>query len=502
MKVAEAVPYMTKSHLHRVIDNFTKDFPKTDEDRSRTIIVKNVAELTDSDRIARQLSFEGKTYAERELLGHVLAFLVNQPEHTASEESITSEVVKAERAVLKEARSADALRFEDPHAVDVYRSVLKVAIEDDRITAEELNLLRRLREKLGLGESTKKILLAQLKHYPRKDNKTHTASELRDALGELQRTGVMFYCNKLKGGLYIVPDEVVPGLRSALGIEMADKPWILLLNHLNTRQLATILEYHSLPQYGKKEDRVGRVLKGGVRPSKALGSLSSQELYDICKSLPGANVSGSKQQRIDRIIDYFAGLVVKEIAEEATPAERYYEYLVELAHRDRENLLTNKIIKKDKDMDAAFEKGAQFLFRQKLGLELLPMAGSDHADGKLEFRPGGDLLLWDTKSKEGVYSLPQTHLKQFKRYIRDSDRRVSCFLVIAPAIAEGADHTAQKLKIESKTDTDVALIAAEDLKWLAEEWARSKKGRFRLEVFNITGVLDRAILESRMKLFS
>lgn len=501
MKVAEAVPYMTKSYLHRVIDSFTKDFPKTDEERSRAIIVKNVAELTDSDRIARQMSFEGKSYAERELQGHILSFLVNQPDHTASEESITSEVVKAEKAVLKEARSADALRFEDPHSVDVYRSVLEVAIEDNQITAEELQLLRRLREKLGLSKSSKKILLAQLKHYPRQGNKAHTPSELREALSELQRTGLVFCCNKLKGGVYVIPDEVIPGLRSSLGIELADRPWNLLLNHISTRQLATVLESHGLPKYGKKEDRVERVLKGGVRPSQALNSLSNKELYDICKALPGANVSGSKQQRIYRIIDYFAGLVVKEVAEEAEPEERYYEYLIELAHRDRENLLTNKVIKKDKDMDAAFEKGTQFLFRQRLLLDLLPMAGSDHADGKLEF-PSGDLLLWDTKSKEGVYSFPQSHLKQFKRYIRDSDRRVSCFLVVVPAIADGADQTAQKLKIESKTDTDVALITAEDLKWLAEERGQSMKNQFRLEVFNITGVLDRATLKKRLKLFS
>jgi hypothetical protein len=502
MKVAEAVQYMTKSYLHRIVDSFAKDFPKTDEERSRTTIVKNADELTDSSRIARILSFEGKPYAERELQRHILSFLVNQPEHTASEELITTEVVKAEKAVLKKARSSDALRYEDAHAVDVYQSVLEVAIEDNQITDQELHLLRRLREKLGLSETTKKVLLARLKHYPRHGNKIHSPSELRDALSDIQRSGVLFYCNRLNGGVYVIPDEVIPGLRAALGIELADKPWALLLHHLTTRQIGRVLEGNSLPQYGKKEERIDRVLKAGVRPSEALNSLSNQELYDLCKSLPGANVSGSKQQRIDRIIDYFRSLVVKEVSEEAEPAERYYEYLDELAHRDRENLLTNKVVKKDKDMDNAFEKGTQFLFRQKLSLELLPMAGSDHADGKLEFKPGGDLLLWDTKSKEDVYVFPQSHLRQFKRYIRDSDRRVSCFLIIVPAIADGADYTAQKLKIESKSDTDVALITAENLKWLAENWSKSKKGPFSLEVFNITGVLDRTTLKQRLKLFS
>jgi hypothetical protein len=65
-----------------------------------------------------------------------------------------------------------------------------------------------------------------------------------------------------------------------------------------------------------------------------------------------------------------------------------------------------------------------------------------------------------------------------------------------------AAHAAARLKIESGTDTDVALIAAEDLLWVAETWQGRGSGQtFNPEVFNITGVLDRAGLEGRMRLF-
>ena len=58
---------------------------------------------------------------------------------------------------------------------------------------------------------------------------------------------------------------------------------------------------------------------------------------------------------------------------------------------------------------------------------------------------------------------------------------------------------AMKLKHESGTDTDVAVITAEDLKWVAESWPKyATKGRFSLEVFNTTGILDRATLEERL----
>ncbi len=56
MKVSEAVQHMTKWYLHRIIDSFTRDFPKLDQDQSRDTIVKNVDELTNPERIRRVLS--------------------------------------------------------------------------------------------------------------------------------------------------------------------------------------------------------------------------------------------------------------------------------------------------------------------------------------------------------------------------------------------------------------------------------------------------------------
>ena len=59
-----------------------------------------------------------------------------------------------------------------------------------------------------------------------------------------------------------------------------------------------------------------------------------------------------------------------------------------------------------------------------------------------------------------------------------------------------------KLKHDSGTDTGVAVITAEDLKWVAETWPKhSESGKLSLEVFNMTGILDRATLEERLAVF-
>jgi hypothetical protein len=504
MKVTEAVDHMTALYLRRIIDSFTKDFPKPEEERAREIIVQNVDELTDLERIERKLTDSSLPYSIRILEQNILEALLDQPDRMATEEAIVQHVISLEEEILGEAEAPHSLQYEDESSLETLRAVLDVAVEDDEVTRDELSLIHRLRRNLGIQERSKQILLAQLGHFPRAGNEIHTPSELSDVLADLQKQGVVFYCNRLDGGVFLIPEEIVPGVKKALGIEMSEKPWRLLLSNLTMSYLSTILQAHGLPKYPgeqRKADQIQWIIHAGIQPSEALAVLTSSELYDVLDGLAGANVSGTKAERIQRIIDYFVNLVIKDVPEEASPAENYYEYLVELAHRDRESLLANEIISKDREMDSAFEEGTRFLFEEKLGLELLSMAGSDHADGALEFT-NGDLLLWDTKSKEDVYRFPRSHVRQFKRYIRDSGRRVSVFLSIVPDVAKGAESNAELLKAESGHDTDVALIAAEDLKWMAEEWnEHSSESKFNPEVFNSTGELSRGKLEQRMKLF-
>lgn len=502
MKVAEAVKHMTVAYLRRIVDSFTKDFPKPEEERAREIIVQNSDELTDAERIERTLRVADRPYSTRILQHNILEALLNKTDRRATEEEVIDDVRSLEKAILDEAeRPEESLSFENEDALDTLRSVLGVAVEDDQVSPEELSLIHRLRRNLGVQERSKQILLAQLEHFPRAGNEIHSPSELSDALTELQKLGVVFYCNQLDGGVYLIPEELVPGVKQALGIELSDRAWTRLLENLTTRHLKTILRANGLPGGGLKKERVERVLHAGISPSEALEELTHSELYDVLDGLAGAKVSGSKGERIQRIIDYFQNLVIKEVPEEASPAQTYYEYLVELAERDRESLLANDVISKDRDMDAAFEEGTSWLFQQKLGLNLMELTGSDHPDGMFGFSDG-DLLMWDTKSKEASYRFPREHLRQFKRYIRDSARRVSCFLVIVPSVEKGGETAAELLKSESGQDTDVALVSAENLKWVAENWRESATGdEFDPEVFNATGVLNRDRLEQRMELF-
>ncbi len=129
----------------------------------------------------------------------------------------------------------------------------------------------------------------------------------------------------------------------------------------------------------------------------------------------------------------------------------------------------NKVIDKDLDVEKYFEEATCYLFEKKLGVELVDMKGSKHADGKLKYN-AKEVILWDNKSTEKPYTFPEDHFNQFLGYIRSDDMRVTTFLIIVHDYTKDAVAQAQKLKAFSEQDTDVALIKASDLKYVAEEW--------------------------------
>jgi hypothetical protein len=498
MKIDEIVENMSKKYLNRIIDSFTKEFPKTDEEQSRKIILKNAYELSEKKRLCKVLQFS-ESYNAQLLKQSIIRFIINSSEHRATEQEIIKNIQKEESKIIELAK--DDSIFKDKKNIDIFKEVLKIAIEDDKITNEELSLLKKLQERLELSDKTLKILLAKLNNFADKNNKLHEISDYKEALLSLQRRGIVFYCNKLNNGIYVIPEEHVNPIRKYLGIELSENAYKKLLTKLPKLYLSKILSNKDIPKSGSVQQLITRIINANVRPSTALDSLLNNELKKICVKLPGVTSSGTKEERINRIIDYFNKLVVKKIPEGISNEEKYYKYLIELSKRDRETLLANNIISKDIEMANAFELGTKYLFTQKLKLDLKQMDGNDHPDGAIFMKNRPELIMWDNKSTEKIYTFPDSHIRQFKRYIRDSAERVSCFMVIVADAAENVEFKAQRLKVESKKDTDVAIISAENLVWVAENWRTyTKKDYCEPELFNITGILTKQVLEQRMKI--
>lgn len=496
MRIDEAVGKMSKLPLGRVLNSVDGHVGDPELDEARELVENHEPTFTDAARIRDALTFESLPFGDRILYGFVLETLLSRPMWAGTEDEVIRKVREREQRVIGEAQDEDCLKYSNSKAVDTLKALLEVAVEDDRISEDEISLIRRLRRKLNLTEREQHLILARLGHFPQAGNEPHEPDEIKEVLNDLQRHGIVFYCNRHPDDrLYCIPDEIGPHVKEVLGVDLSEKGWTLLLENLKKAQLKEILRENGLPVSGTKDELIGRVLEAHLRPLESLDILTSSELYDLCGEL-GLKVGGSKQDRIDRIIDHFSSLIIKEVDEGAPPGEIYYEYLEELASREADKLRQAKVIDRDIDMDAAFEEGTRYLFEHHLELDLVNLQGSERPDGCLRFEDGKGLLMWDNKSKEQVYRFPRGHLQQFRRYIRNSKDPVSTFLILVPEVGEGAEDTAYELKAE--TDTDIAILQAADLKWLAQNWD-DFGDEFKLEVLNFHGVLDRDRLIRNMK---
>ena len=517
MRIIEIIDLMSSSYLERVVKSFTREYPKKDEDGYREEIKSNTDTLKEYDKVEQRFERTfidtGEPYSNKILATSVLKALLSKSENSGTQNEIIESVKKHDERLLQLSNDSNALRHLPDNSEKIFKSVLEVALEDNIISRDEMSLLNRLRTKLKINEKDQYVILAHLNHFPKAGNEHHSMSEIKDSLNELQKCGLVFYCNQPTNDrekFFVIPEEIAPALKKLLNIELMDDKFALLLEELTNEQLRRIVKSKNLWVSGTKEELIERTITAGISPSEGLDQLTSSELRDLAGSCKGLNKSGSKSTKINEIIEYFDNLINKSDSSESDdPNEVFYKYFEQLASRDERNLLSLNIINKGKDVDNAFEHATNYMFEKVLGHTLIDQENSDHCDGCMEFS-NGELFMWDNKSlmQGSKYKFPDQHMRQFKRYIRDAQIRngkeVRSFLIITSDVDPNSEINAYKLKHESGSDTDIAIISASDLKEVAESWRKNEKNSgtpFNLEVFNYTGVLDRELLKRRMKIF-
>lgn len=510
MKIEDIIDKMSKSYLERIVKSFTNEIYSKDEEGYKKQILSNIDFLEDSEkiheRLKKQLSQNKNPYLNSLLISFILRVLLGSNQYQATQEEVYEKIKKLEEDIIAKSKSKENFKHIDDQALDIFKTILEVAFEDDTITDDELRLINKIRKKLAIQENDQYLIQALLNQFPQKNNAVHDLNQINMGLTDLQRCGVLFYCNKLPGQPYVLPDEMVEGVKEYLSIELMEDKFKSLLDILNIVELRKILENLKLLQNGTKEVLIDRIIIAGTKPSEALSGLSVGRLTELCKKLPDVKSSGNKEEKIKRIISYFDELINIDVESMKDEREKYYTFFEQLAKKDMPNLIGKKIIKHERDAELAFEKATTYIFEKKLNQKIVKQVGVEHCDGCMEFSNSRELFMWDNKCKmTEKYKFPNSHLNQFKRYIRDASNRgsrVSCFLIVVPDFEDVASNNAERLKYESGQDTDVAIIAAATLKWVAEEWAKNYEGKvFNLQILNKTGLLTKEELKRRIKLF-
>ncbi len=500
-RIKDIAPRMMKSvklrTLCRYLDS-TKGMNETDlTDR----LVKDAKKITSKQRILDNLYRIDPIVDRRNLKAIIIyGILLQEETHGLEENRLDEKILDFEKALVKRATKLD---FFDPkkhdamrwHHYDTYRIVLEAAWRnDDDISLDEAALLKVLREHLNISLEEHWLVGAHIKRFPKAKCVLHTRDEINEARKELQRDSILWgYQDENRRSIDVLPYEVVTVIREHdVGLELQRKNYCRILQHdsIKLSDLRGMLLSRQMDRYGNMAELIERLVNSDIRPSQVLADLDLGKLSDMCRKV-GLKSSGSKQTVTERLISFYDDLTFEE-RETQDEREEWYNNYELLASRAYSDLKAKKLITKDLEIEHQFEKATDFLFETKLNLKIDRSRKVTKADGRIPLE-NQTVILWDCKSVENAVSL-QDHLdNQFDGYMRkeaEKGFRPLAFMVIGPSFTPQSTKLAHQYK--ARTNWDVALIQADALKYLADQWATNyPKKPFPVGLFNRTEVIDK-----------
>jgi hypothetical protein len=224
-----------------------------------------------------------------------IKLLLDAPDYMLPVEGFQKKVMHTTKEMTE--RAATGLGLTAGKNYQLYTNILKNAWESNlEIDRSEAQLLEALRNELGIW--TREHLL--LEHHPDITKLWGSSDAYISARNHLLLTGIVLtYENN-----YAIADEVVAQVRRAWGIDLTKESYSRLLNLLKNEQLHAPLNNTGLQISGTKEVRINRIIDALIPPSELLNAYGIEELREFCRS-NGIQVSGRKNELIANIIDYF-----------------------------------------------------------------------------------------------------------------------------------------------------------------------------------------------------
>lgn len=432
--------------------------------------------------------------------------LLDQDDYMSPCKATEEAVLNYEQSVIDESNNFDFKGMSKDFAL--FKFLLDKAWErGDDISVDEKNLIDEVRKYLNISPREQNMLEAKSSRYPTKGNILHTRSDIDAVRKVLQATGLIFYIkNSDNVPCDIIPEEIALCLRKYYGIEIKNYGYKQLLLHVTkiTKKqylIDIINKYNENPETAVVDlpnnltvPLLQEIILKTIKPSNLIGGFTPRDGLDAvvlqkwCADL-SLNVSGSKSVLISRILEYYDNLREIAISTE-DERENYYNVYHELACRDYASLREKAVITKDLECEHYFEKATNYLFEIMLKNKPLLLVGNEHADGKLSYND--KYILWDNKSKETDVNL-KDHILQFDGYIRNSDKPVAVFMVIAPSFTENSIKECVKYSLIN--DTQILLITADELKEVADNWHKNHPDEsFNLGFFKQNGRFDKSLL--------
>ena len=445
-------------------------------DVTTTDLLKRRKTFLDEKRICRECCTFDESFDFRRLL---LFLFLNKEDYSIKSDIklLISEVKELKNYLLK---NEEYIQLKDRDK-EIYAVVLESIMEDKIVSNDELNVLEKLRNKLGMNIFYHWILRIK-KDFFDEVNKIDKISDnkLKGDLRNLERKGLLFHVAKENEKYYLIPDEIASKIKKVFNMELQLKKYEELLNNpvLTNKDKKMFLASQKLYDKGTTDILNKRIIFNGFRPSEFLDSLTTESLSLIAKKI-GTKVSGSKKEKINNIIKRY-GEIYKPQEELKDIRESYYKFYEELANRNQSVLIKKGIIRKGEEIGKRFEEATKYLFGNilKFTLQDPQIKNRMHgvkADGKAV--KNNEFIIWDCKTKDKYLSISTSERRQFIDYINEykkADRnKFVSFLIITPEIKDSLDIKKKLTEIKKETEVDISAIQASDLKKFAEQVNKS-----------------------------
>ncbi|MBI1176908.1 hypothetical protein GC207_05660 [bacterium] len=481
MKIAKTVENIsTITELKRVASAYVIDYRNLCDEEIKAALIKTAPQYYHQANVENSLrdAYLNPDRNIRVLAHHILKNVLLQKDHfMVPKRELEDEIIGWEQSIVDRSNE-DIFRKGGTRGrnAEMLTFVLETAWQNNNeISPDETNLVEKLRERLKISDREYRIIEAKIGKFPKPGNQLHTRGEIEETRRFLQGKGIIFPIRDSDGTDFdLIPEEIAATLRKVVGQETKRHGYRELLKSKFVRSksyLADILEKCEIPIEGALNlDELQSTVMEHVKPTVVLGGLSPRDGLPIetlarwCAEL-GLNVSGSKSERIDRIVSFYDNLLEKDESLEDT-REIWYQHFTEFARRNLEFLRGQRLIEKDLDVEHSFEAATDYLFEKKFQHKPLTQVGTNHADGAISFRD--ELIFWDNKSKETPVHL-KDHLRQFDGYIKGAEKKVAGFLVIGPEFTPESSTLAMQYQVEN--GTTITLITAEEIRSIAERWS-------------------------------
>lgn len=497
------------NELKRIASAYVEDCRRLDFQELKNSLLKTEGQYTLFDNIANRLdAFKLHDNPAIRIIVPIFlkGCLLDQDDYMSTCKSTEEAILDYEQSVIDESNNFDYKGMSKDFAL--LKFLLDKAWErGDDISVDEKNLIDEVRKYLNITPREQNMLEAKASRYPTKGNLLHTRSDIDVVRKALQSAGLIFYIKNTDNvPCDIIPEEIANCLRRYYGLEIKNYGYKQLLLHVTkiTKKqylIDIINKYNENPNTAVVDlptnptiPLLQEIILKTIKPSNLIGGFTPRDGLDSvvlskwCAEL-GLVVSGNKATLINRILEYYDNLREITVSTE-DEREVYYGVYHELACRDYALLREKGVITKDLECEHLFEKATNYLFEVLLKNKPLLLVGSEHADGKLSYND--KYILWDNKSKESDVNL-RDHILQFDGYIRNSDKPVAVFMVIAPSFTENSVKECVKYSLIN--DTQILLITADELKEVAETWHKAHPDEiFNLGFFKQNGRFDKTLL--------